>query len=55
MSNGQLAIDAVGTGAVNDHQLVFIVDPATLDTHVIDATDGAGANAPGGTLYTVQA
>jgi hypothetical protein len=56
LSNGNIAVDAVGTGSVANHQLVFIIDPGVkpITTSVIDATDGVGAQAPGGTLYTVS-
>lgn len=55
LSNGHIAVAAVGAGASADHALVFVIDPATLKTSVIDATDGGGFNGPGGSLYTVQA
>lgn len=56
MSNGELAIDAIGRDGSPSagHQLVFVVNPVGQTTEVIDATDGAGAHGPGNSLYTVQ-
>lgn len=53
LSNGEIAIDAVGAGESAGHQLLFVVNLTNETSRVIDATAGVGAKGPGGSLFTV--
>lgn len=57
LSNGNVAISAIGANSTAEHQLLFVVNPnpsAGVKPVVIDVTDGIGPEAPGSTLYTVS-
>lgn len=54
LTDGKLAISAIGAGQSDGHQLVFITNADGTGGSVIDVTDGVGAKGPNGSLYTVK-